>query len=134
MGFRIGGWGLGVRDWRLGFENISVMRVIVFSIVAIVLFGAAALGLFILLVGLNGYSEAQATPSLIAYVVLCLATAPGMGTVGATAARVLVEKKGFGKGGAAVCAITGVTIVGVIMLVTGVIVSFVIAEVLWRMK
>jgi hypothetical protein len=110
------------------------MRIIVFSIVAVVLFAAAALGLFVLLVGLNGYSEAQATPSLIAYIVLCLATVPALGIVGAAAARVLVEKKRFSNVGASACAITGGAVVGVVILVTGVIVAFVLAEVLRRMR
>jgi hypothetical protein len=110
------------------------VRIIVFSIVALILFAAAALGLFVLLVGLNGYSEAQATPGLIAYIVLCLVTVPGLGAAGAMVARVLVEKKGFGKGGAAAGAISGGVVAGVVVLVTGVIVAFVLAEVLRGMR
>ena len=110
------------------------MRVIVFSIVAVIQLAVAAFGLFVLLVGLNGYSERQATPGLIAYVVLCLATIPGMGAAGAVAARLLVERKGFGKAGASVSAIIAVVILGVVILVTGVIAAFVIAEVLWKMR
>ena len=110
------------------------MRVIVFSIVAVVQMALAAFGLFVLLVGLNGYSERQATPGLIAYVVLCLVTIPGMGAVGAVAARSLVERKSFGKAGASVGAIMGVSILGVGILVVGVIGAFVMAEVLRRMR
>jgi hypothetical protein len=110
------------------------MRVIVFSIVAVVLLAVGAFGLFVLLVGLNGYSERQATPGLIAYVVLCLLTVPGMGAIGAVAARALVEKKRFGKVGASVGAIIGVAILGVVIMVTGVIVAFLLAEVLRGMR
>jgi hypothetical protein len=106
------------------------MRVAVFLIVAVVLLGTGALGLFVLLLGLNGYSEAQATPGLIAYIVLGLVTVPGLGAAGAIFARVLVEKKGFGKVGAAAGAITCMAILGVVVLATGVIVAFVLAEVL----
>jgi hypothetical protein len=125
---RISDLGFGI--WSI----ISRMRIIVFSTVAVVQLAVAALGLFVLLVGLNGYSERHATPGLIAYVVLCLATVPGMGALGAMVARVLVEKKRFGKAGASVGAIVGVVILGIVVLVTGVVAAFVIAEVLRRIS
>jgi hypothetical protein len=46
---------------------------------AVVQLVAAVFGFFILLIGLNGFSERQATPSLIFYIVLSVVTVLGDG-------------------------------------------------------
>ena len=45
--------------------NELLMRIIVFLIAAVAQIAAAVFGLFILLLGLNGFSEREATPALI---------------------------------------------------------------------
>lgn len=126
-------FGFRILGYRLSLLS-GGMRIIVFSMTAFIQLAAAAFGLFILLVGLNGYSERQATPALIAYLLVGLATVPGMGALGVMAARSLVERRGFGKAGASVGAIFGASVLGVVILVVGVIVAFVMAEVLRRMR
>ena len=110
------------------------MRIIVFSITAVLLLGMAVVGLIVLLVGLNGYSERHATPGLIVYLAICLATVPGMGAVGSAKARSLVESKALGKVRASAGVIIGVGISGVMILMVGVVVAFVMAEVLRAMR
>jgi hypothetical protein len=48
------------------------MKVIVFILTTAIQLLAAALAFFMLLIGLNGFSEKDATPSLIMFIVLAL--------------------------------------------------------------
>ena len=91
---------------------------------------AAAIGLFLLLVGLNGYSERQATPSLILYVVLSLASAFALGAASPFAAKRLAKRTSLGSFGSSAIIVVGFSFIGVIVLSVGFVASFALAEVL----
>jgi len=110
------------------------MKIIVFLIAAIAQIVAAVFGLFILLIGLNGFSEREATPSLIFYIVLSLATIVGDGAIGLVLAKKLANTTKFGVGGAAVVATLSAAILGVVILIGGLFVAFVLANVVHGMK
>jgi len=110
------------------------MKISVFLIAAIVQLVVAVFGLFIMLLGLNGFSEREATPSLIFYIVLSLATIVGDGLIGVVLAKRLANGTKFGTGGASVVATIAVVILGVIILTAGMFVAFILANVVHSMK
>ena len=110
------------------------MRIIVFLIAAIAQIVAAVFGFFILLLGLNGFSEREATPSLIFYIVLSLATIVGDGVIAVVLGKKLANRTKFGVGGASVVATMSVAILGVVILIAGLFVAFVLANVVHGMK
>ena len=114
--------------------NELLMRIIVFLIAAVAQIAAAVFGLFILLLGLNGFSEREATPALIFFIVLSLASVVGDGVIGVVLANRLANSTKFGVGAAAVVATLSVVILGVVILVAGVFVAFVLANVVHGMK
>jgi hypothetical protein len=59
------------------------MRIIVFVITAFIQLAVAVLGFFILLLGLNGFSENDAMASLIFYIALAFLSALGLGAASA---------------------------------------------------
>ena len=122
---------------QLAFIKLLVhifMKIIVFLIAAIAQIVAAVFGLFILLLGLNGFSEREATPSLIFYIVLSLATIVGDGVVGVVLAKKLASTTKFGVGGASVVATLSAVILGVVILIAGLFVAFVLANVVHGMR
>jgi hypothetical protein len=110
------------------------MKIIVFLVAVIAQIVAAVFGFFILLLGLNGFSEREATPSLIFYVVLSLATIVSDGVIGVVLARRLAKTTKFGVRGASVVATICVVIPGVVVLIAGLFVAFVLANVVHSMK
>jgi hypothetical protein len=108
------------------------LRIVVFLTTSILQVAAAVFGLLILLVGLNGYSERHATPSLIFYVVFCLVSALALGFGGSVASRSFVDRKWLGSVGAALVAIVSASLIGVVLVTTGVFATFFIAEFLRR--
>ena len=87
------------------------MKLLVFILAATIQLVAAATGLLILLLVLNGYSESQATPSLILYIILGIGSAVALGFASKSVATRLVEKRSFSKLAASACAVVGSTIV-----------------------
>lgn len=112
----------------------SKMRIIVFIITAVIQLAAAAFGFFVLLLGMNGYSEKQATPSLILYIALSVVSALGLGGASAFAAKRLVERKSFSSLWASATAILGSSIIGALILVVGFFAAIVLAEIIRGMK
>ena len=108
------------------------MRVTVFIVTAILDFAAAIFGLFVLLLGLNGFSERQATPSLIFYVVFCLVSSLIISFVGTITAKIIVKKQWLGKAGATIVSIVLASIIGVGFVVVAVFLGFILAEFLRR--
>ena len=104
------------------------MRIIVFVINALVQLAAAAVGLLLLLLGLNGFSERQATPGLVFYVVLSVASALGLGVASAFTAQWLAQKKSFGGLGASAAAVVVFSVLGVLILVVGFFAALFIAS------
>ncbi len=110
------------------------MRIIVFIITAVIQLAAAAAGFLALLLGMNGYSEKQATPSLVFYIALSVMSALGLGGASAFAAKRLVERKSFGSLWASTTAVLGFSILGGLILIAGVFVAVIVAEVIRGMK
>ena len=104
------------------------MRVIVFLVVAVVQSAAGAFGFLMLLLGLNGFSEREATPGLGLYIVLGVGSALGLGLAAALAAGWLVTRKQMGGFGAAVIAVAGSSVVGVAVLFAGFLAAVMLAS------
>jgi hypothetical protein len=97
-------------------------------VTAVVEFVAAVFGFFVLLVGLNGFSERQATPSLIFYIVFCLVSSLVISFLGTVAAKTIVKKQWLGKAVTAVVSILFTSMIGVVFVVVAVFASFILAE------
>ncbi|HET8671689.1 MAG TPA: hypothetical protein VFM05_14010, partial [Candidatus Saccharimonadales bacterium] len=80
------------------------------------------------LLGLNGYSERQATPSLIFYILFCLVGSLTLSFLGTLAAKTIVNKRWLGKPGAAIVSIVFTLIIGVVLVVVAVFLGFILAE------
>lgn len=104
------------------------MRIIVFIIVAAVQLVAAACGFVLLLLGLNGFSEKQATPGLAFYIVTAVASSVGLGVAGAMASKWLTVRRGAGGPVAALVAVVGSSVLGLIILGVGFLGAVIIAS------
>ena len=104
------------------------MRITVFLVTAILDISVAIFGFFILLIGLNGYSERQATPSLIFYTVFCLTSLVIVSFLGTLAAKTIVDKGWMNKIWAAVVSILSTSIAGGVLVLVAVFVGFALAE------
>ena len=110
------------------------MRLIVFLITAVTQVVVAVSCFFVLLVGLNGYSERQATPGLFFYIVFSLVTIFGISLIGGVTAKYFLDKNWMGKAVASVVAIVTSSILGAVVLVGGMLVAFVVAEAIRGMR
>jgi len=104
------------------------MRIIVFTITAAIQLAAALVGFLVLLLGLNGYSEKQAMPGLIFYIVLGLGSAPAIGMASAFTSKRLDERKLLGSLAASALSIIVFTVLGALILVLGFIAALLLAE------
>lgn len=106
------------------------MGILVLILTVVFQLTAAAIGLFLLLLGLNGYSERQATPSLILYIVLSLTSAFALGAASPFAAKRLAKRTSLGSFGSSAIVVVAFSFIGVIVLFVGFFASFALAEVL----
>lgn len=104
------------------------MRIIVFILTAVIQLAAAAAGGLLLLLGMNGYSGRDAEPGLYLYAALGLVSALGLGLASAYAVRWLVERRSFGRAGAAATAVIGFAVLGGLILVVSFFAAIVLAE------
>ena len=104
------------------------MRIIVFVINALIQLAAAAAGFLLLLLGLNGFSERQANPGLLFYIVMSLASAAGLGFASALASKWLAEKKSLGNLGASAITVLVFALLGVLVLVVVFFIAVFIAD------
>ena len=104
------------------------MKIIVFIITTLIQLVAAAVCFFMLLLGLNGYNEKDATPSLVFYIALSLISALGLGAASAYIANRLVEKPSLGSFGASAIAVVIFAIIGLVVLFIGWIAALFLAE------
>jgi len=111
-----------------------MVRIIVFVLTAVFQLAAAAAGLLLLLLGMNGYSERQATPGLILYVALGLGSALGLGIASAFAVKRLVERRSFGGLAASATSVLGFAVLGGLILVVSFFAAIALAEVMRGMK
>ena len=107
------------------------MGILVFIFIVVVQLTMAAIGLFLLLVGLNGYSERQATPSLILYITLSLTSALALGAASPFVVKRLAKRTSFGTFGSSAIVVVAFSLIGVIVLFVGFLASFVLVEVLY---
>ena len=110
------------------------MRIIAFILTTMIQLAAAAAGLLLLLLGMNGYSERQATPGLIVYAVLGLGSAPGLGIGSALMVKRLVERRAFGGLAASATSVIGFAVLGGFILVVSFFTAIALAEVMRGMK
>jgi len=103
------------------------MRIIVFVLNVVIQLAAAAVGFFMLLLGLNGFSERQANPGLLFYILLSVGSAVGLGVASAFASKWLTQKKSMGALGASAIAVPVFSVVGVLILVAIFFVAVLIA-------
>lgn len=110
------------------------MRVIVFTLAALIQLVAAAAGFILLLLGMNGYSERQAAPGLALYIALGVGSALGLGLASAFAAKRLVVRGSLGGLAASALAVLGSSVLGGLILVVSFFAAIVLAEVMRGMK
>lgn len=91
---------------------------------------AAAIGLFILLLGLNGFSERQATPSLILYIALSLTSSFALGAASPFTAKRLAKRTSVGSFGASAIVVVAFCVIGAAVLFVGFFAAFALAEIL----
>ena len=111
-----------------------MVRIIVFILTVMIQLGAAAAGLLLLLLGMNGYSESQATPGLLLFVVLGLGSALSLGTASAFAVKRLVERRSFGGVTASAISVVGFAVIGGLILVASFFAAIALAEIMRGMK
>lgn len=104
------------------------MRIIVFVINAVIQLAAAAVGFLMLLLGLNGFSERQANPSLLFYIVLGFGSAAGLGFASAFTSKWLAGKKSLGAVAGSAVSVVVFAILGALILVVGFFIALFIAE------
>jgi hypothetical protein len=109
------------------------MKAFVFIFTAIVQLACAALAFFMLLVGLNGFSEKDAVPSLIFYIVLALASAAGVGLSSVYLTKRLAETSVGIYGAAAIAAVASV-LFGIIILIIGWFAALFLAQIIREWK
>ena len=86
-----------------------------------------------LLVGLNGYSEKDATPSLIMYIVLALGSGVGLGLASVYTTK-RISQASLGSFGAAAIAVVVFAIIGGVILIAGWFAALFLAEIVRTWK
>lgn len=110
------------------------MRIIVFIITALIQAAVAVLIFFMLLLGLNGFSEQDAKPSLIFFIGLSVLSPLLLSGLGAYAAKRIAEKKSMGGVAASAIAVACFSVLGVMILAGGFFVALIIASAMHDMK
>ena len=106
------------------------MRIIVFTLTALIQLAAAAAGFLLLLLGMNGYSERQAAPGLALYIALGLGSALGLGLASAFVVKHLIRRRSFGGLAASATSVLGSLILGGLILIVGFFAAITLAEVM----
>ena len=104
------------------------MRIIVFIVNALVHLCASAVGLFMLILGLNGFSGREAEPGLLFYVVANALAALGLGAAGALAAGRIAAKRSVGGFAAGAIAVAASFVVGMVLLATAFLAAVLLAQ------
>ncbi|MCA1625778.1 MAG: hypothetical protein LC768_14180 [Acidobacteria bacterium] len=95
------------------------MKIIIFIITALIQLAAATFGFFALILGLNGFNEEDATPSIYFFIALSMISALGLGATSAFTAKRIAEKKSLGKFGASAISVVSFAVIGGIILMVG---------------
>ena len=110
------------------------MKIGCYLITAIVQLVAAVSGFFILLLGLNGFSESEATPSLVVYIGVSALTVFGDGALGLFLAKVLTRKTRLGSNSASLITALIVIVFGVLVLIGTLFGGFILAGIVHDMR
>ena len=110
------------------------MKIIAFILTAALQLAAAAAGFLVVLLALNGFSESDATPSLIFYIAAGVLSAVALGFASAWIANRFVERKKFGKAGATALAVIGLAIIGAVVLMLVSIIAVALASIVHSMR
>ena len=102
------------------------MKIVFYIITALVQLVVAVSGFFFLLLGLNGFSEPDATPSLIVYVVVSGLTVFGDGALGLFIGSLLSRR--MGAGSAYVVGNVLAVLLGVVVLIATLFGCFLLAS------
>lgn len=110
------------------------MRIIVFILNALIQLAAAAAGFIILLLGMNGFSERDATPGLYLYIAVNLAGALALGIGSAFVAGRLAEKRAFSGLVASAVAVPVFSVIGGLVLVVSFFAALIVADAMRGMR
>ena len=110
------------------------MTVIVFILTAVIQAAVSAAGVFMLILGMNGFHERDAKPGLLVYVLLGVATTLVLAVVSALAANGLVKKKAMGRLAAGALSVFGFSAAGAVIMIVGFFVALLIASAMHDMK
>lgn len=110
------------------------MSIIVFILIALAQLAVAVVIFFMLILGLNGFSEKDATPSLIMFIALSVACALGLGVAGAFTAKRIAAKKSLGGVAASAISVVGFSALGALILVGGFFAALVLASIMHDWK
>jgi hypothetical protein len=111
-----------------------VMRIIVFILTALIQLVAAVTGFLILLLAMNGYSENQAMPGLVLYLILALGSVLGLSLASTFLVKRLVERRAIGGFAASIASVLGFSILGGLILIVSFFGAIALAEVMREMK
>lgn len=92
------------------------------------------MGLLVLVLALNGFSERQAMPGMLVYVVLCFLTAVGSAALSALLTKKLVQRRGMTDIGAGAISMAGFTAIGVVLIVIYLFLAVGIAELMRSLR
>ena len=104
------------------------MKIIIFIINVLIQLAVAAGCFFMLIFGLNGYNEEDATPSIYFFIALSVISALGLGAASAFTAKKLVKKKSLGSFGASAIAVVSFAVIGGVILIVGWFAALFLAE------
>jgi hypothetical protein len=110
------------------------MKMISFMLTVTLQLAAAVAGFLVLLLALNGFSESEATPSLIFYIVGGVLSAVALGFASSWIANRFVERKSFGKVGATALTVIVLAIIGWVVLMLVSIIAVALAGIVHGMR
>lgn len=111
-----------------------MMRIIVFILNALIQLAAAAAGFILLLLGMNGFGERDATPGLYLYIAVNLAGAAALGLGSAFVAGRLVKKRAYSGLAASAVAVLGFSVLGGLVLVVSFFAALIVADTMRGMR
>lgn len=106
------------------------MKIIVFAINTLIQIIAAAIGLLMLIIAMNGYSEDQAAPGIIFYIAVAILSALGLGAASVYTAQKLKAKTSLGGFAASAISVLIYALLGGIILIIAVFGAILTAEAL----
>jgi hypothetical protein len=107
---------------------IAIVKILLFILTSIVQIAGVVPGFLILLLALNGFSERDATPAIVGYIVLSVAIVLGCATLSVLTAKKLVERKRLNQFVASVIGLIGFSSLGFVLIAVNLFLAIGIAE------